>query len=82
MYILIGTIHSMIIVMIQRKISKKVNLNSSNQDTSKYLTKILIEIFLWPIIIIIRIFKYEEMRETLKFVEEKLDSYFEDEIND
>lgn len=43
------------------------------ENSSKLLIR---KVLFWPIFIMRRMIRYEEMKQTLKFVEEKLDAYY------
>lgn len=74
-YLFIGLFHQLLISLIHHRIVKKMKDDSPilEENSSKLLIR---KVLFWPIFIMRRMIRYEEMKQTLKFVEEKLDAYY------
>lgn len=78
---MIGLFHHIIITFIKHMMMKKVNLDM--EETSYRSFRIItIDILFWPIVFFNRMVKYEEMSQTLKFVEDKLETFYKQEYDD
>lgn len=77
-YLLIGLIHQLLISLIHYRIVKKMKEDLIYLESNSSIM-IIIEVLFWPVFVIKRMLKYEEMKQTLNFVEEKLDAYYSQE---
>ena len=77
-YLLIGLIHQLLNSLIHYRIVKKMKEDLIYLESNSSIM-IIIEVLFWPVFVIKRMIKYEEMKQTLKFVEEKLDAYYSQE---
>ena len=77
-YLLIGLIHQLLISLIHYRIVKRMKEDLIYLESNSSIM-IIIEVLFWPVFVIKRMIKYEEMKQTLKFVEEKLDAYYSQE---
>jgi hypothetical protein len=76
-YVIIGLAHHILITVIKHIMTKKVNQDMKDIVERPYKFMIL-EIILWPVSFIKRMIRYVEMEQTLKFVEDKLEAFYDE----
>lgn len=80
-YFMIGLLHQIVVQIVRSFVSKRINQEMKDVVESSYGITIL-EIIIWPVYFIKRMIRYEEMHQTLRFVEDKLEAYYNEENND
>lgn len=76
-YLSIGLLHHIMVVVIKHHVAKTTNPESQSFNTNA-LKQLFTHTLGWPVLIIYRMFKYESMAQTLTYIEEKLETYMEE----
>lgn len=76
-YLSMGLLHHIMVVIIKHHVVKTTNPESQGLNPNA-LKQLFTHTLGWPVLIIYRMFKYESMAQTLTYIEEKLETYMEE----